>query len=108
MDFKTRHYALRTPDGYLGMDARTKQLEIYEDWQSAVDNCQGCDVVAVEVYDQRQKSVIDEMNEMLSKLDVYDGSSGSVALQDEIDNILAKVRGEDSNPSTLHSEKQGD
>ena len=63
MDFKTRHYALRTPDGYLGMDARTKQLEIYEDWQSAVDNCQGCDVVAVEVYDQRQKSVIDEMFE---------------------------------------------
>ena len=109
MEFKTRHYAIRTPDGYCGMDARTKRLAIYEDWQSAVDDSRGCDVVAVEVYDQSQKAVIDEMHEALTKLVAWADGSSKEAYGDleQARAALAKASGEDSNPSTLQSPKQG-
>lgn len=35
-----------------------------------------------------------EMYAMLESLDVYDGSSGSVKLQNDIESLLAKARGE--------------
>ncbi len=95
-DARTRHYALRTPDGYLGMDARTKQLEIYEDWHSAVDSSRGCDVVAVEVYDPNQKALIDEIQEALTKLVAwaYGSSKDAYGDLDQARAALAKARGE--------------